>query len=346
LTWNDYRDQEDAGTDKDLDLYVQDNQGRVLGSSLLTQVNGDKAAGPGESRNPRERVVLTDLAADPDHYYWIRVRARSKNFTASDRLRVLITASRDAPVRDPKAGTMFGSIDFVDASNSGEIFPPADNPGVITVGDATRSSGTGTVENGRVKPDAILENSTAPFSNGEETAGSSNAAAYFAGVVAVLKAAQPNLATRHLLALARRGDVPDADQVVSGGTSTRSISGSSPLPTLPSSPPPAIQGMPLTENQLRALRYAEQLQRAQQARGQAPGGVWISLGNGRQVQVRLPNFMSPPVNPGYSLSPPTPTQPGRSGSTTPTPVVKRPPPAQTPWRTPSPGYLADLVRSQ
>jgi hypothetical protein len=261
-------------------------------------------------------------------------------------MRVLITASRDAPIRDPKTGALMGSLDFVDASNAGEIFPPADNPGVITVGDATRSSGTGAIENGRVKPDIILENSTAPFSNGEETAGSSNAAAYFAGIVAVLKAAQPNLATRHLLALARRGDVPDADQVVSGGTPTRSISGSSPLPNLPSSPTPIVEGRPLTENQLRALRYAEQLQKAQQARGEPPGGVWISLGNGRMVQVRLPNFLSQPFNPGYQAQFPAPTQPGRSGSTPPNPVVKRPPPAQTPWRTPSPGYLADLVRSQ
>ncbi len=65
LTWNDYREAEDAGTTKDLDLYVEDWAGRRVGASELVQVSGDHEAGPGESRNPRERVVLTDLPASP-----------------------------------------------------------------------------------------------------------------------------------------------------------------------------------------------------------------------------------------------------------------------------------------
>src|SRR5947209_7472276 len=67
LTWNDYREQEDAGTDKDLDLYVEDWTGRRIGASEKTQVSGDAAPGPNESRNPRERVVLSDLPANLDH---------------------------------------------------------------------------------------------------------------------------------------------------------------------------------------------------------------------------------------------------------------------------------------
>jgi hypothetical protein len=38
LTWNDYRDAEDAGTEKDLDLLVEDSQGRLVGESKLVQV--------------------------------------------------------------------------------------------------------------------------------------------------------------------------------------------------------------------------------------------------------------------------------------------------------------------
>jgi len=45
----------------------------------------------------------------------------------------------------------------------------------------------------RLKPDTVLEDSRAFFSDGLVTAGSSNAAAYVAGVVAVLRAAQPGL---------------------------------------------------------------------------------------------------------------------------------------------------------
>ena len=59
------RDEEDAGTDKDLDLFVEDWTGRRVGSGEKVQVSGDRVAGPDESRNPRERVVLADLAANP-----------------------------------------------------------------------------------------------------------------------------------------------------------------------------------------------------------------------------------------------------------------------------------------
>jgi hypothetical protein len=42
-----------------------------------------------------------------------------------------------------------------------------------------------------VKPDVVLSESVVRFTNGEETAGASNAAAYFAGVVAVMLATEP-----------------------------------------------------------------------------------------------------------------------------------------------------------
>src|SRR5262249_13503474 len=79
LPWNDYREQEDAGTDKDLDLYVEDWNGKRLGASAKTQVSGPRAAGPDESRNPRERVVLPDLPANLDFNYRIRIRAKTNN---------------------------------------------------------------------------------------------------------------------------------------------------------------------------------------------------------------------------------------------------------------------------
>jgi hypothetical protein len=209
LTWNDYRDQEDAGTDKDLDLYIEDRAGKRLAASEKTQVAGDQAAGPDESRNPRERVVLTDLAASPD-LYRIRVRAKKANFGPDDRIRVLVTSSRESYV-DPETGTVDEALKFYDATGKGELYPPADNPLVLTVGDSSPASSSGPTADHRVKPDVILPDSRAFFTDGEVTAGSSNAAAYFAGVVAVLKAAEPGLRTRHLLRLAR----PDAARTAS-----------------------------------------------------------------------------------------------------------------------------------
>lgn len=211
LTWNDYRDQEDAGTDKDLDLFVEDWAGRRVGAGDKVQVTGPVAPGSNETRNPRERVVLTNLAAgpelanDPDYTYRIRIRSRRGRFGASDRIRVLLTADRDlyeAPGDEaPRSG-----VTFTDASGEGEIYPPADHSLVLTVGDGSPVSSIGPTADRRVKPDAIVRDSRAYFSDGEISAGSSNAAAYVAGVAAVLRAAEPGLRPRHLLQLARLGD--------------------------------------------------------------------------------------------------------------------------------------------
>jgi Subtilase family len=243
LTWNDYADEEDAGTDKDLDLYVEDDQGRILGSSELRQVKGKRQTGPGESLNPRERVVLSDLGAAPGRDYRIRVKARSTNFTSKDRLRILVTAVRDMPFRDPQTGKMTRPVQLLDASEAGELFPPADHPGVITVGDGTRYSSAGPTADGRAKPEVILEDSTAQLSNGEETTGSSNAAAYFAGVVAVMKATQPGLQTRHLLALTRRGERPASSQPTLRTEPARSLPvNSTSIPLDPTQRPPSRPG--------------------------------------------------------------------------------------------------------
>jgi len=211
LTWSDYRAEEDAGTDKDLDLYVEDWAGRRVGSSEKVQVRGPGASGPEASRNPRERIILADLPAnpdvpsDPDYCYRIRVRAKSGHFTADDRLRVLVTASRETYVPAGRDSPV-EAVDFVDATGDGELFPPADHPLILSVGDSGWASSVGPTADRRVKPDTLLADSRAFFTDGEVSAGSSNAAAYVAGVVAVLKAAEPGLAPRHLIQLAQEGD--------------------------------------------------------------------------------------------------------------------------------------------
>jgi hypothetical protein len=212
LTWNDYRREEDAGTDKDLDLYVEDWEGQPIGASELVQVPRDKKAGPNESRNPRERVILPDLAAARDRDYRIRIRAKKGTFTSADQIRVLVTSSREA-FFDPETNAPSPAVRFWDATGKGEIYPPADHPLVLTVGDISPSSSRGPTADHRVKPDVTLPDSRAIFSNGEVSAGASNAAAYFAGVVAVLKAADPGLRTRHLLWFAHYGP---ADAVPTG----------------------------------------------------------------------------------------------------------------------------------
>ncbi|MBX9579924.1 MAG: hypothetical protein K2X87_06410, partial [Gemmataceae bacterium] len=207
LTWNDYRDAEDAGTDKDLDLIVEDAAGKVVGESKLRQVPAGKVAGEGESKNPRERVVLTDLpAVAAGSEYRIRVKATGGAFGPRDRLRILVTAAKDTPFPDPATGKMTQPVELLDATTGGEVYPPADHAGVLAVGDGNRASALGPTADGRVKPDVVMPVSVARFTNGEESAGSSNAAAYFAGVAAVLRAKEPGLRADHLRAWVRRLD--------------------------------------------------------------------------------------------------------------------------------------------
>jgi hypothetical protein len=126
LTWNDYKDEEDAGTSKDLDLFVEDWTGRTIGSSQKIQVSGDIVATPDQSRNPRERVVLTNLPAnphvpaDPDICYRIRVKARNGKFTQGDQIRILLTAAKDSYVPAGGVGPE-DAVTFVDASYQGEL---------------------------------------------------------------------------------------------------------------------------------------------------------------------------------------------------------------------------------
>ena len=243
LTWNDYREQEDAGTAKDLDLYVEDTAGRRIGASEKVQVPGNRDAGPDESRNPRERVVLTDLPADAHSSYRIRVRAKSGAFTADDRIRVLLTAARDTYV-PAGSDTPAEAVKFLDATGRYELYPPADHPLVLTVGDSSPDSSVGPTADHRLKPDVILEDSRAFFTDGQVTAGSSNAAAYLAGVVAVLKAAEPRLHPRHLLWLARQEPPTPARP-------TATVSRYPPVPGQPSAP--AVAGVNVTGPRGRTL---------------------------------------------------------------------------------------------
>ena len=212
LSWNDYRGDEDAGTTKDLDLIVEDWAGRRVGSSEKRQVSGVASPGPDESLNPRERVVLTNLAAspyvptDPEYGYRIRVLARKGQFTSADRVRVLLTASKEVSFA-PGSDAMTDAVEFVDATHGGEVYPPADHPLVLTVGDDAPDSSIGPTADGRTKPDLILRDSRVYFTDGQVSVGSSNAAAYFAGIVATMRAAEPGLRTRHLQALANQGRI-------------------------------------------------------------------------------------------------------------------------------------------
>jgi hypothetical protein len=240
LIWNDYRDEEDAGTDKDLDLYAEDWSGKQIGVGAKTQISGNRKAGQEETRNPRERIALTDLPANPDFNYRIRIKARKNLFSPQDRIRVLVTASKETYI-NPQSNLPEDAVRFWDASSKEEIFPPADHPSVVTVADTSEASSRGPTLDGRLKPDVLIEDSRAYFTDGEMSAGASNAAAYFAGIVAVLKATEPGLNRRHLIYLAQEGHGAAASPEITTPLTRqeiakKAVSGATPYPDTWGSP--------------------------------------------------------------------------------------------------------------
>ena len=216
LTWNDYKDEEDAGTLKDLEVFVEDWTGRTIASSQKIQIKGAEEANADQSKNPRERVVLANLPAnphvprDPDICYRIRIKSRTGNFTQGDQIRVLLSAVKETYIPVGGVGPEEAVV-FVDASHQGEIYPPGDQKGVLTVGEGSPSSSVGPTLDGRIKPDVIVEDSRAYFSDGQMTYGSSNAAAFLAATAVILKGAEPGLYGNHLLDIAKACPIQTRD---------------------------------------------------------------------------------------------------------------------------------------
>ncbi|MFO0927628.1 MAG: hypothetical protein U0736_11405 [Gemmataceae bacterium] len=347
LTWNDYRDEEDAGTDKDLDLYVEDGDGKVLGSSTLRQVPGDRKAEANETRNPRERLTLTDLPASPTRDYRIRVRYRGGRFTSADRIRLLLTPGRNLAMTDPRTGKPTEALRFLDASGWGEVYPPADHRRVITVGSPSLESSVGPTADGRAKPDLFLDVSRARFSNGDETDGSSNAAAYFAGIAAVLKADQPSLRAAHLLALARHPAALNPPRALDGQPATTSR-------LTPVVRDRVVTGEPIvprTYNEERALNHARDAVLSRPAQGTGRSTVWVTLTRPDGTVIRLPAEDTLRQTRVYRIPYPAYGEDRlRAAATTREPVSvdatgergDKERQVYT-WRTPTPAYLARLV---
>jgi hypothetical protein len=202
LLWNSNATEEDSGTDQDLDLFVYDENNNEVAKSELKQVLKKEGLKDGETFLARERINY-EFSKNRNGYYRIVVKAKSRNFTSSSRVRIVVIPERP-PVQDNEKKKMVDAIEFLDATKGEEIMVPADNPNVITVGDLAPFSAVGPTLDGRVKPEVVLENSIASFSNGQSSTGTSNAAAYFTGVVAVLKSYAPNLTRQQIINFPRK----------------------------------------------------------------------------------------------------------------------------------------------
>lgn len=192
LTWNSSGPEETSGTDKDLDLYIYDENGNEVAKNTLRQVLKKAELAEGETFLPRERIRFNFSKNSSLGVYKVVVKAQSTNFSEADKIRLVLIPDRAE------------SLLLLDATPGGEIMVPADNSSVITVGDLSSASAKGPTADGRVKPEVILENSVATFTNGYSSMGTSNAAAYFAGILAVLKSYRPSLNRLDVLAFPKR----------------------------------------------------------------------------------------------------------------------------------------------
>ncbi len=179
LSWNAFSDIVDVGTNKDLDFVLTDDTLNVLASSSLAQTRETNGL-PNQSLYPRE-ILQAELS--PGLYY-LRVKNRSKNFSSSDRLRIVLSGE-------------FLKMDGFDREES--LLPPADNARVITVGaaDSEKSSLSRVLQ----KPE-IYTNSLVSLSADQNFKGNSNSAAMVAAAAAILLSLDPSLSRAEILAIA------------------------------------------------------------------------------------------------------------------------------------------------
>lgn len=177
LSWNSFSDDVNTGTDKDLDLFLVDDQFNKVASSELRQTSGSQSEKDGFSKYPRE-IITQDLKPGK---YFIRVKMISTNFSSTDTLR--ISANGD-----------FLTLSHHDSDEN--LNNPADNPDVVSVGasDSDRSSISVSLK----KPELVTM-SAVKTGPGQEYLGSSNAAAFVAAGFGLLKSFWPELTRDQLL---------------------------------------------------------------------------------------------------------------------------------------------------
>lgn len=183
LSWNDFKEDVEQGTNKDLDLALTDDLLNIVQSSGLKQSTDRNENRPGFSKYPRE-IITAEL--NPGLYF-IRVKNRSLNFTTADSLRI----------------TVDGDGIVMPSHSWGEtLLNPADNPSVIAVGasDSIRSSSSQYLN----KPD-LLTVSSIVLNNKMEFRGSSNSAAIVAAGLSLLKSQNPALTKDQLLKMVSFG---------------------------------------------------------------------------------------------------------------------------------------------
>ena len=215
LSWNRW-EQTEKGTDTDLDLLVKGENGKLIplqesnpaiGRSVQVVKQTDALNfDQNESNQPMEFINTRYDKNSAEGSYKIYVRAKGNNFANRDRIRITLVPGSSATVTDDKRGEV-DSIELLDWTRGESTMVPAGNRNVIAVSVPASYASVGPTADGRNKPDVVLNKSFADFQDAGEPGvpdGTSIAAAYFAGIVAVLKAHWPDLTHAALMRWIRR----------------------------------------------------------------------------------------------------------------------------------------------
>lgn len=198
LSWNDFKDNVDIGTEKDLDLILTDATLKIISSSMLVQkLNTKDEKGqedPNASKYPRE-ILQTLLPAGT---YFLRVKARSSNFRSGDQLRIMASGE---------------GVQLVERDLQESLSAPADHSEVVTVGAS--DIGTTSRSTRFHKPD-IYAPSQITISEKEKYSGTSQAAAIVAAAAVIFKFLYTDVDRKQFVQLITRPDVPGALPVGTG----------------------------------------------------------------------------------------------------------------------------------
>ncbi len=177
LSWNDFNDDVERGTDKDLDLVLTDDALKIIQTAGLTQTAAPLVGQAGFSKYPRE-IIETEVKPG---VYLLRVKMRSQDWTSRDEL------------------TLAVSGDFTELLNPvrGEtLLNPADNTNVISVGasDSEYSSESLSLDKPELSAPSLIQ-----LSDQAQFKGTSTAAAIIATAAAVLRVFDPRLTKDDLI---------------------------------------------------------------------------------------------------------------------------------------------------
>lgn len=172
--WNDIDDNPDTGTNKDLDLYLYDTKNKLMAVAENRQSLTASDKDPNVSIIPRETI---DMVLPPGKYT-AKLKFYSHNFSADkDVLRTIASGP---------------GIQIENATFDDTLFPPAENPTVITVGASDDSATSRSKKLGR--PDVYFV-SEVGLKNSKD-AYSTSVASAIAAAVATLDIGTGTPATR------------------------------------------------------------------------------------------------------------------------------------------------------